>query len=566
MTRWQRAFTYFFTIGLLAGSLLVFAKSKDKGERSPDMTFSSHTQMVLIPAVVTDKQGQHITGLKLEDFRVMENGAEQKIASFEEISSDTHLWHRPNNPNAFSNAASSGASPGRLTVIVLDYINTAFADQVYARHELLKYLMRTSELREPTALYILSHNGIRVIHDFTADPAILRAALYQVNGDPLPPESGPSTVTATGISSSGSTPEVDVAAVQLEAASLKAMVDSSEMAMQSYEQDIATQVTLSGMESIAQAFRGLPVRKSLIWISSGFPFGLTTETLMPMPGRYSLPEVIGDYERTWQLLNDAQISIYPVDARGLGGSPAADVELSTMNRRLAVTAAPNEQDVIWTFQTFAASTGGRAFFNTNDLDGSFRKAVDDSSQYYMLGYYLGPAKANDSWHRLSVKVDREHVSVRARNGFFITKDAADPAAGRNRDIALALQSPLDYTALPVVVSWESIVPGKEPGMHRAMYNIHLDPDSHLLSGADNNHVALEFIAQVKTPQGKPSGDPNYRKLDGHPTAERMEALRQKGLDAKGGLDLAPGEYSVRFVVRDDLSGRMGSVEAPLKVE
>ena len=144
MTRLRKTSSYLLALSILATSLLAIAKSKDRNDKTSDATFSSHTQMVLVPAVVTDKSGKHITGLKQEDFRVLENGGEQKIASFEEISSDTHLWHRPSNPNAFSNAASSGASPGRLTVIVLDYINTKFADQVYARHELLKYLMRTS--------------------------------------------------------------------------------------------------------------------------------------------------------------------------------------------------------------------------------------------------------------------------------------------------------------------------------------------------------------------------------------------------------------------------------------
>ncbi len=559
--------SYVLAVSILAASILVFAKSKERDEKSADITFTSHTEMVLVPVVVTEKSGAHITGLKQEDFRVMENGAEQKITAFEEISSDTHLWHRPANPNSFSNAASSGASPGRLTIIVLDYVNTSFGDQVYARHELLKYLMRNTDPREPTALYILSHNGIHVIHDFTADPRVLMAALHQVNGE-LAPTSNAAVDAQKSSSKSGSdgADSVDLAAVQIEAGTLKAMVDSSEMAMQSYEQDIATTVTLRGMESIAQAFRGLPVRKSMIWISSGFPFGLTTQNALPSPGRYSLSDVTSDYERTWQRLNDAQIAVYPVDARGLAGPRVADAALGTMDKNFATTAAPNEQDIIWTFQTFAATTGGRAFFNTNDLEGSFRKAADDSSQYYMLGYYLGPSKADSAWHRLSVKVGREHVNVRARSGFFKTKDAANPTASHDRDLALALESPLDYTALSMVVSWDSVGPGKLPGTHRANYNIHLDPDSSLLNGADNNHLALEFIAEVKSPKGKPVRDPNYRKVDGRPAADRMAAFRQKGLDAKGGLDVTPGEYSVRFVVRDNLTGRMGSVEAPLKVE
>jgi hypothetical protein len=80
-------------------------------------------------------------------------------------------------------------------------------------------------------------------------------------------------------------------------------------------------------------------------------------------------------------------------------------------------------------------------------------------------------------------------------------------------------------------------------------------------------VDLEFVALAKTPEGKPVGRAVSDKIDTHLTSTKVSAIREKGMIAYAGtLDLAAGEYSVRFVVRDDLSGRMGSVAAPLKVE
>jgi hypothetical protein len=96
--------------------------------------------------------------------------------------------------------------------------------------------------------------------------------------------------------------------------------------------------------------------------------------------------------------------------------------------------------------------------------------------------------------------------------------------------------------------------------------MHLAPDSALVDSADNNHVVLEFIALAKTPEGKAVDTPIGQTIDAHLTAGQLPSIRQKGVAYNGALDLAPGEYSVRFVVRDNLSGRVGSIAAPLKVE
>jgi hypothetical protein len=98
------------------------------------------------------------------------------------------------------------------------------------------------------------------------------------------------------------------------------------------------------------------------------------------------------------------------------------------------------------------------------------------------------------------------------------------------------------------------------------YIVNVAPDPSLIDVADNNHLALEFVAEARTIDGKPAGQPVGQKVDLHPTAGQLASFREKGLGYRGALDLASGEYSVRIVVRDDLSGRVGSLSAPLKVE
>jgi hypothetical protein len=219
-----------------------------------------------------------------------------------------------------------------------------------------------------------------------------------------------------------------------------------------------------------------------------------------------------------------------------------------------------------TLQTFASMTGGRAYYNSNDLAKGFRDAVHDSAEYYMLGYYLDRSKTKSGWRKLSVKVKRDHIEVRARNGFFVTNATTDPAISRNNDISSALQSPLDYTSIALVAHWDKVEAGKDPSKKHVNYEMHLAPDASLIDDSDNNHLAIELVTVAKTSEGKQVESPMDKKIEAHLSAEKMPAIRQNGVSFKGSLDLAPGEYTVRFVVRDNLSGRIGSVAAPLRVE
>jgi len=340
-----RALSCYATLGVaLTCSILVLAKppakdndkNKEK-ESNSEVTFTARTELVLIPTLVTDKSGNHITGLKKEDFRVMENGAEQKIATFEEITSDAHPLSRPRNPNEFSNSLASGPSARRMTLIVLDLINTPFSDQAYARKDLLKYLTQSVDQREPTALYTLTRSGIHVIHDFATDPRVLLAALHKVKGDTSQIVDSPEDVEAiTGSASPDGSAGVDPGAVQSEAQQIQTMMEDSELNFQSFQQRLAITYTLQAMQQVAQALAGFPGRKSLIWASGGFPFSVSDNTMQLAPaGRDALTDVLPMYEHTWQLLNDAQIALYPVDVRGLQVSTTPSAAIRNPGRNYA---------------------------------------------------------------------------------------------------------------------------------------------------------------------------------------------------------------------------------------
>jgi len=324
---------------------------------------------------------------------------------------------------------------------------------------------------------------------------------------------------------------------------------------------------LEGMQQVAQALGAFPGRKALIWASGGFPFSVSDNTMQLAPaGRDSLIDVLPMYEHTWQLLNNAEIALYPVDVKGLQVVGLAGASSRNPGKNYTRNMNWKNLDTQSTFETFASMTGGRAYFNSNDLAKGFRDAVNDSAEYYMIGYYLDRSKTKSGWRKLAVKVKRDHIDVRARSGFFVTNATVDPDSSRNSDISSALQSPLDYTSLALVARWDKIEPGKVAGKKHVNFEMHLAPNALMVNESDNNHVMLEFVALAKTAEGKAADPPVGRTVDAHLAADKLASIRQKGVAYGGALDLAPGEYTVRFVVRDDLSGRTGSVAAPLKVE
>jgi VWFA-related protein len=587
MTSGRRLFWNITIIAGLATSISVFARSEDK-KKDSEIKFTACTELVLIPTLVTDKSGTHISGLKKEDFAVHENGSEKTIAIFEEITSDPHM-SRPRNPNKFTNSL-AGGSTRRITLIVLDFVNTPFTDQAFLRNELLKYLFQSLDRREPTGLFTLDRGGIHVIHDFASDPGVLIAALHKVRGDAsqlvdtpedmemmtgsASPEGSAGDI-GTSDGSGGGRPGSTAAfanQMQQEASHMQTMIEDAALNFQSLQQRMAITYTLEGMQQVAQALVGFPGRKSLIWAGGGFPFSVSDTTMqLAPPGRDSLTDVQPLYERTWQLLNDAQIALYPVDVKGLqSNTPGASIGMpSQPNRRpggFARRASWQQTETYSTFETFAAATGGRAYDNTNDLVKGFRDAVQDSAQYYMLGYYLDQSNTKPGWRKLAVKVKRDHANVRTRNGFFVARTTADSGASRDSDIASALQSPLDYTALALNGHWDTVEASQERGKKRVSYVVDLAPDPVLIDANDKSHIALELVASATTPTGLQASRSVDKKIDLYPTPEVVAKIREKGIGCRGVLDLAPGEYTVRIVVRDDRSGRIGSVAAPLKVE
>ena len=110
--------------------------------------------------------------------------------------------------------------------------------------------------------------------------------------------------------------------------------------------------------------------------------------------------------------------------------------------------------MFFTMQNFADTTGGRAFHNTNDLPGAFKRAADDGSSYYLLGYYLDTQNNKAGWRKLKIKVLQKDTEVRARAAFLMTSATMNPDTARDADLKFAMNSPFDATGIPLTVRWQ----------------------------------------------------------------------------------------------------------------
>lgn len=518
--------------------------------------FTSRAELVLVPVVVKDKSGNFVTGLTVDDFTVTENGQPQKVSTFEEVKPSASPVERPRlAPMEYTNVVTGGSSPRRMTIIALDLVNTPFLDQARAREQLLKYLAEQVDANNLTALVTIHIKGITVIQDFTGDPKALVAGLQTVKGKLHLTE-------ATSLSSPR-TDEIIAQAAGDVGVAARLMEFASPGDFGSYRQGAAVATTLEAFQHIAQAFAGVPGRKSLLWATGSFPFTIDDSSSILGGG-----SVYALYERTMQSLTSANIAVYPVDVRGLMTVGLPDSSTPSTSRGAAfpgpaISAASRAQaDTITTLETFAAMTGGKAFYNRNDLSNSFKEASEDSSAYYMLGYYLDKKNTKSGWRKLKVKVAHEDAHVRARTGFFVDQSTVDPSLTRELDLFVAISSPLDYTALPITVRWTQ-VEGKG-GKKRVGFEVVLPANAATIEGADNR-LSLEFLAVAKTGKGESAanfGQTFQKRL----TSEQAEQIRGSGITYHNVIEVSPGDYGVRFVVRDNISGRMGSVLAPLRLD
>lgn len=515
------------------------------------------THLVQVNVVVWDKQGDPVGDLKREDFVVLDEGSEQRISLFSvESNQRTTTSPQPLPPGTFSNRLEyHPGTPTSVTVILLDGLNTNFGDQAYAKQQIIKFLKQLQP-QDRVALYALGSN-LRVLQDFTSDAQTLLNALAR-HGGRISGELEASEPTTSLLD----TPEPDRSNLAVNDAAagggrMQALDDWIREANHKVEDFYTARragETLRALEAIANHLAQLPGRKNLVWVSGSFPYWIGYDFL-PTPGnpgrvsRSFSPEI----ERASRLLNNANLAVYPVDARGLTGLPEYNAQQRfSPNRRLQTLSLG-----IDTMNALADRTGGRAFYNTNDLQGAIRRAIDDSRVTYMLGYYPAHDKWDGKFRKIKVQVKRAGLHVRHRQGYFAVPEEAPRPAQQENALALAAWNPLDATAIRMTVRTTAL---QDVSLK---LDLVIAADDVIFRLQDGRWAgAIDWLVVQLSPEGKNlKGVSHSADLSLKP--ETRERVLREGLRLSEPLEIVPGASQVRLVVRDRSSGAFGSVSIPL---
>src|SRR5438045_6382024 len=127
-------------------------------------------------------------------------------------------------------------------------------------------------------------------------------------------------------------------------------------------------------------------------------------------------------------------------------------------------------------------------------------------------------------------------------------------------MSAALLSPVDYPALPLTVRFTGRAPGPKQKFGFDLVVPTVDVDE-----AAKNRMTVDFLCIATSHDGKIADQlAEHTGADLQPDA--VATMRSKGLTYSNYFELAPGDYELHFVVRDNVAGRVGSLKLPLKVQ
>jgi VWFA-related protein len=542
-----------FSILVIAFSLAATLFSQTPAQKPAPQAGSSSqaplrvaTRLVQVNVIAQDGNGNPITGLTKDDFTLLDQGQSQSISFFSEERNQpisTAATAGVPSINHFSNRfAEKSGVPTSVTVILMDVLNTRAPDMAYARKQVTKFLSQLQP-QDHVALYSLS-SKLYILHDFTQDASALLRALER---DP----------NLDNFRTAASEPE---AADTGDAAFNSAVDRSNARAAQFYMNDRVERTALA-VKVIADHISGLPGRKNLVWVSGSFPIDIIGGDLAFDHVSYS--QQIEDAARS---LNNANVAIYPVDARGLIANPNMARNPGPRGGGRGAPARGSNGSMFAARQNFdtmnilAERTGGRAYYNTNDIHGSVRRAIDDSRVTYVLGYYPSIGQWDGKFREIKVTVKRSGAHLRYRRGYFAIQDASnDP--GKNRQLmADAVWSPLEATELGLDVQATSI---DVPGARQLKTEVRISANQlRFTQSGDRWKDDLEVVWVELGGNGKALGTVSNT-LNMNLPQDAYEDASRKGISFSSKLDLRDDAVEVRLVVRDGGSRAIGSVNIPL---
>ena len=534
----QRIGTGFATLALmLAGARLGLSFAQDAPE---GYVFKVNDELVLTNVVARDaKTGEAVRGLKQSDFSVYENGKRQEISTFdlESVEMATPLNEATISGLAVGSSANKAAVVARpedlrnhrLIVMFFDLTSMQPEDldrSVAAAQEFLRNKMQPADL---VALVSLG-NTLKTDQDFTADKQALIKEVAVYNGtEGQGFAEGATANTNQTEDASGYTP------------------DESEY------NDLNTDRELFALKAVAKSLEKITEKKSLLYFSGGIQRdGIENQA--------SLRAAINAAVR-------ANLAIYSVDTRGLQAvTPLGDASTGSLRGTGAFNGGSLTNNMNANFATqevmgtLSTDTGGKAFLDSNDFAPAFAQVQRDTSAYYAIGFRSSNPARDGRYRKLTIKVNRPGVKLEYRPGYYAPADFQHAGKeDRERDLEEQLASDLPATDMAVYldalyfrldenrffVPVSLIVPGSQIPF---------------VKGSDKDKATLDIIGTVIDEAKRPIGQARETvKLNLDPALQ----ARQKNIQYTTSFNLPPGKYRLKFVVRENQTGQMGSFEAEI---
>jgi len=503
-----------------------------------------NANIVLTNVVVRDKKtGAVVKGLKASDFTIYEDKKPQKIISFDyqNVDEAAVLAEKSTASGKASIAdlleRNFAASPKelkdhRLIVIFFDLSSMQDEDIDRAVDAATKYVKTQMQPADLVALVSMS-TGLTMDQDFTSNKDALLRGLGKYNGTDETGFANGGTGSTSGTSD-----------------------DTSAFAADDTEYNsLNTDRELLAIRTIAKSLERVDERKSMLYFSGGL-------TRNGIENEASLRAATNEASK-------ANMAIYSVDSRGLQAlPPVGDASTGSLRGSSAYSGGAATAQLSSNFgsqetlDTLSMDTGGKAFFDSNDFAPAFQQVQHDTEAYYILGFRSTNQRTDGTYRHLMVKVNREDVKIEYRPGYYAAADFQHQKT-EDREEALTEQMRSDLPATDVAVYLQALYFMSSKGLYFIPVDV-IVPGSQIpfVKGGDRDKATLDIVGQVKDAQGIAVGNVRQTvKLAVDAAAE----VQRKNIQYSTGFTLAPGRYHLKFVVRENQTGNMGSFETDIQV-
>src|SRR5216684_2779588 len=503
------------------------------------------TELVLVNVVAHDKKGNLVRDLKKGDFTLFEDGKKQEISTFDFESVD-ELQTAGAAEATVSGVAGAGAllrsgkqaAPSldardrRLILLFFDF-SAMDPEQIDRSVDAAKKFVGTKmQPADLMALVSLATN-MRVDLDFTDDKSKLLAALTAYSsGEGQGFENG-SAGSAEGAGETSGAFSADDTDFNTFSADRK----------------------LLALQSLMQALGKLPQKKSLVYFSNGISqSGVDNQSAL---------------RATTAAAVKANVAIYSLDIRGLQAfPPGGEAQSASLHGQSAYSGASVLNDLNGnaasqeTLATLSSDTGGKAFFDSNDFSGVFAQVQKDSSAYYVLGFTSNNPLKDGRFRRLKVQANRSDLKLDFRSGYYAGRDFEHlNRADREQQLEDELEAQLPRVDVPLYAGAAYF---RQDDSHYYLAVSLVIPGSQIpfVTEKEKDNATIDII-------GEALGGGKFRVGQLRDTVklavESTQQVRRKNVQYNTGFVLAPGSYHLKFVIRENQTGRMGSFETDVQV-